>query len=113
MTRALETTQSELTTLRKEVVAQRELLNSRKSRKSGKRIALKGRFVFSTQEVLEVVQQAEAETAAKKTRKRKRERSNSIEREEQEDSISQNHSSDSEGDCIIVAASRSIQDVEE
>ena len=50
MTRALERTQSERTTLYKEVAAQRELLNNRKSRAKDKRIASNGRFVFSTHE---------------------------------------------------------------
>lgn len=85
----------------------------RKSRGGGKRIALKGRFVFSTQEVLEVVQQAKAKTAAKKSRKRRRGRSISLEREDHKEHLLQNHSSDSEESCIILAASRAIIDAEE
>jgi hypothetical protein len=52
MTRALETTQSELVTIRKELAEQRVLLQTRKTRKTGKRVKLKGRFVFSSREVL-------------------------------------------------------------
>jgi hypothetical protein len=37
--------------------------------KKGERIALKGRFVSSTQEVLKVVEEAEVEVAARKTRR--------------------------------------------
>lgn len=48
MTRALETTQSALVTIQKELTEQRELLQTRKARKTGKRVKLKGRFVFST-----------------------------------------------------------------
>jgi hypothetical protein len=48
MSRAYELTHTELTTVRKENKAQRELLQMRKNRKKGKRISLKGRFVFST-----------------------------------------------------------------
>ena len=64
MTRALETTQSELVTLRKRVAEQDEVLRTRKSSKKGKRVALKGKFEFSTQEVLGIVKAAEEETAA-------------------------------------------------
>ena len=103
MTRALETTQSELITIRKELTEQRELLQTRKKRKKGKRVALKGRFVFSTQEVLDIVKEAEEETAAKKSRKRPRKRSISVEIEEDEGDELENVSSDSESDCIIVA----------
>ena len=49
---------SENTTLRAEVAKQGELLHIRKNRTKGKCIALKGRSVFSTQEVLEVAKEA-------------------------------------------------------
>ena len=42
-----EATCSKNATLRKETKEQRELLKIRKNRSSGKRVALKGRFVFS------------------------------------------------------------------
>ena len=69
MTRAFETTQSELTTIRKELTEQRELLQTRKKRKKGKRVALKRKFVFTTKEVLDIVKAVEANIAAKKSRK--------------------------------------------
>lgn len=102
MTRALETTQSELTTIRKELAEQRELLQARKKRKKGKRVALKGKFVFTTQEVLDIVKEAEAETAAKKSRKQPRKRSIRVEIEGDEEDELENMSSDSESNCIIV-----------
>jgi hypothetical protein len=106
MTRALETTQSELVTIRKELAEQRELLQTRKKRKTGKRVKLKGRFVFSTAEVLGIAKEAEEATAAKKGRKRRRKRSISAEIEEDIENILEIVSSDSESDCIIVAAKR-------
>ena len=48
---------------------QDELLRTRKVRKTGKRVALKGRFVFSTKEVLEIARQAEEESRGKKSKK--------------------------------------------
>jgi hypothetical protein len=103
MTRAFEITQSELTTIRKELAEQRDLLQTRKKRKIGKRVGLKGKFVFTTQEVLDIVKVAEEETAAKKSRKRPRKRSISVEIEEDEEDDIENIPSDSESDCIIVA----------
>jgi hypothetical protein len=79
MTRAFEATQSELTTLRKRIAEQDELLRTRKAREKGKRVALKGRFMFSTEEVLQIAREAEEETAATKGRRRPRKRPVSVE----------------------------------
>ena len=48
---ALESTQSELATLRKRVDKQEQPLHPGKLRETGKRVALEGNFEFSTQEV--------------------------------------------------------------
>ena len=63
MTHALETAQSEVALLRKRLANAESLLQARKQRKKGKRIALKGKFVFSTQEVLNIAKQAKLEAA--------------------------------------------------
>jgi hypothetical protein len=70
LTQASEAMCSKITTLRKENVKQRELLQTRKKRNTSKRVALKGKFVFSTQEVLEIAREAEKATKEKTTRKR-------------------------------------------
>ena len=103
MSRAFEATQSELITLRKRIAEQDKLLRTRKARKKGKRVALKGRFVFTTEEVLQIAREAEEETAAKKGRRRPPKRSVSVEIEENEENVLEDVSSDSESDCIIVA----------
>ena len=59
--------------------------------------------MFTTQEVLNIVKEAEAETATKKGRKRPRRRSISVEIEEYNGDELENVSSDSESDCIVVA----------
>ena len=106
MTRFTELANSENVALRKQVKEQEELLNTRKIRTKGKRVALKGRFVFSTQEVLEIAEAAEAETAKRRTRKgphkRKAEEINKNEIEE----VLGNSSSESDHDCIVVAMRR-------
>lgn len=105
-TSALEKSNSENTLLRKQNSEQRELLKTRKKRTKGKRVALQGKFVFNTEEILEVVRKAEAETAKKKTRKRKRNASPTPELEDIIEDVPEQEDSDSEGSCIDVALRR-------
>jgi hypothetical protein len=103
---AFERTTSEVAILRKENTEFRELLRIRKKRKKGKRVAIKGKFVFNTQEILELVEEAEAETSKRKLKKKRTTRATTPEIEsEQEEDIEENIS-ESGSDCIIVASSR-------
>jgi hypothetical protein len=102
LTRAFEATCSKNTALRKENTEQRELLQTRKKRNTGKRVALKGKFVFSTQEVLEIAREAEKATAEKGTRTRRRKVPTGEKIEQQEDEVIENRSGDSDSDCIVV-----------
>jgi hypothetical protein len=102
---ALERTYSENLLLRKENAEARTLLRVRKECKTGKRVAIKGKFVFNTQEILEVVEKAEAE-AAKKAKKKRTVGSRTSEIESEVDEAPEDSSSDSDDDCIIVAARR-------
>jgi len=102
MSRAFETTQSENVTLRQQLKEAEALLSTRKIRKTGKRVALKGRFVFSTQEVLKMVEEAEAETAAKQSRKRPRKPKGSHEIDIVDDDVLEQSSGQSDSDCIVV-----------
>ena len=106
MTQVLQATQSENVMLRRELAEARALLRSRKSRKSGKRVALQGKFVFSTQEVFEIAKQAEVNSAAKRGRKRPRTAAVDAELSVGEDEVLEAMCDDSESDCIIVAGSR-------
>jgi hypothetical protein len=104
MTQAYESTHSELVIARKRLAEQDELLRARKRRTTGKRVALKGKFVFSTEEVLEIARQAEADTAARSAKRPTRKRTiNAITRTEEEDII-ENESEQSDSDCIVVAS---------
>jgi hypothetical protein len=106
LTSTLEKSNSERTLLRKENKEQRELLERRKERTKGKRIAIKGKFVFNTREILEIVEKAEAEASTKKSRKRRRTTSPPLEIEDEEDKDIENLESEEESDCIIVASRR-------
>lgn len=106
MTRAFEITNSENVTLRKQVEEQAELLNIRKTRTKGKRIALKGKFVFSTQEVLEIAKAAESETSKKRTTSQPRKRKIAETNEGEEGRELDVTYSDSDSDCIVVTVRR-------
>jgi hypothetical protein len=109
MTHVLETTQSENVLLRKQLADTQALLRKRKERKNGKRVALKGRFVFSTQEVLDIAKAAEAETANRKTKNKTKKSAELLLDRKNDDNEIEIECSDSEGSCITVAALRSCQ----
>jgi hypothetical protein len=104
---ALERTSSENALLRRELTEARELLRVRKERKEGKRVAIKGKFVFNTQEILELIEEAEVEASKGKTKKRLTTKVITPEIEEEEEEGIEEDVSESESDCIIVASSRS------
>jgi hypothetical protein len=103
---ALERTTSENALLRKENAEYRELLRVLKERKKGKRVAIKGKFVFNTQEMLELVKKAEAEASKRKAKKRRTIKATTPEIEEEEEEDIKEDISESESDCIVVASSR-------
>jgi hypothetical protein len=79
----------------------------RKERKKGKRVAIKGKFVFNTQEILELIEEAEVEASKGKTKKRLTTKVITPEIEEEEEEGIEEDVSESKSDCIIVASSRS------
>ncbi|KXL50476.1 MAG: hypothetical protein FE78DRAFT_85018 [Acidomyces sp. 'richmondensis'] len=93
ITCTLKIAQSEVALLRKWLTDTESLPQARKQRKKGKRIALKGKFVFSTQE--------------KKPKKKVKEgaKATIIDNNKEEDI--EIVFSDSDSDCIVVAATRS------
>lgn len=97
----------ENTLLRKENTEFRELLRVRKERKKGKRVVVKGKFVFNTKEILELVEEVEAEALKGKSKKRRMTRAKTPEIEEEEEEGIEESIYESESDCIIVASSRS------
>jgi hypothetical protein len=81
-------------------------LRVRKERKIGKRVAIKGKSVFNTQEILETVEKAEVEAVKKKAKKKRTVGSRNPEIESEVDEALEDSSSDFDDDCIIVAARR-------
>ena len=99
---------SEAALLRRENADYRELLRVRKERKKGKRVVVKGKFIFNTREIPELVEEAEAEASKRKTKKRRTTRGTTPEIEEEEEEDIEEDISESESDCIIVASSRLV-----
>jgi hypothetical protein len=85
----------------------RELLRVRKESNKGKHVAIKGKFIFNTKEVLELVEEAEAEVSKKKSKKRQTTKAIIPETNEEEEEDIKDDTSESESNCIIVASSRS------
>ena len=78
----------------------------RKERKKGKRVVVKGKFVFNIKEILELFEEAEVEASKGKSKKGRIAKPITLEIEdEQEEGIEENIS-ESESDCIIVASRR-------
>ncbi|KYG39858.1 hypothetical protein M433DRAFT_9751, partial [Acidomyces richmondensis BFW] len=96
-----------LITIQKQLAEQQELLRKRKNRTTSKRVKLKGRFVFSTAEVLQIAKEAEEATAAKKAGRKRKARPISLEIEDEVEDLLNSNPSDSGSDCIVVANTRS------
>jgi hypothetical protein len=106
MTQLVESQNAELTILRKELQECRELLQTRKKRTKGKRIKLQGEFVFSTEEVLKIVREAEEKPKEKRPRGQPRKRPiEEVEEVEEEEEVEKS-SSESELDVIHCVARR-------
>lgn len=83
-----------------------KLLRARQQRKNGKRIKLKDKYVFSTQEVLEIAKEAEVQASHKKSRRQPCKPINSVKIGSDEEEVLENGSSEYESDCIVVAMCR-------
>ena len=92
--------------LRKRLADAEALLRARQQRKNGKRIKLKDKYVFSTQEVLEIAKEAELQASHKKSRRQPRKPIDSVKIDSDEEEVLENGSSEYESDCIVVAMSR-------
>jgi hypothetical protein len=104
---AFERIVSEIGLLRKENSEYKELLRVRRERKKGKRVAIKGKFIFNTKEILELVEEAEAEALKGKLKKKRIARAEALEIEDEREEGIEESIYKSESDCIIVASSRS------
>ncbi|ODQ70194.1 hypothetical protein LIPSTDRAFT_58111 [Lipomyces starkeyi NRRL Y-11557] len=106
MTQLGESQNAELTILRKELQECKELLQTRKKRTKGKRIKLHGEFVFSTEEVLKIVREAEEKPNAKRPRGRPRKLPIEEVDKLEEDEEVENSSIESELDLVDCVARR-------
>jgi len=82
------------------------MLQTQKDQTTSKQIVLKGRFVFSMQEVLNIAREAEKATVEKKLRIQQCKQPTVITVKQQEDKVIEDISSNSDSDCIIVQLHR-------
>jgi hypothetical protein len=104
---ALKRTISKNALLRKENTEYRELLRVRKERKKGKRVTIKGKFVFNIKEVLELVEEVEVEASKRKSKKRRTTKAIIPETDKEEEEDIKDNISESKSNYIIIASSRS------
>lgn len=88
--------------LQRESNDQRELLSKRREHKTGKRIALKGKFVFTTEEVVRLAHEAEEASKQKKTNKSRKKRRIEPAIDVKVEEVLLDADSDSEEDCILM-----------
>ena len=91
-----------ITTMREELKQKDDLLNAHKKCKTGKRIVIKKKFVFTTEEILQLMKKAEAENAIKKMRKKPRKHPIQEVLEDNEDETLENEDNSSDFDCIVL-----------
>ncbi|RAL64238.1 hypothetical protein DID88_002130 [Monilinia fructigena] len=96
MTRLVESQNAEIALLRKQLADAQEVIETRKKRTKGKRVKLQGQFVFSSEEVLKMVREAEEKPKEKKPRGRPRKRPIEELEEETEEEEPDSSSSDLE-----------------
>ena len=99
----IEFTHTKLITTQRKLKSAKEILNTRKKRTKNKKVALKSKFVFSTQKILNIARTAEAKTKTKKKHKQPRKHTIDEALDEKKAEILKNVSSSSDSDCIIVA----------
>ena len=92
--------------MRKELKQQRKLFETRKKCSKNKRIALQGKFVFMTEEVLQIAKKTKSVSATKSAQKWPRKRPIQAVLDNEEEEMLDNNSNGSDSDCIIVATRR-------
>lgn len=103
MARGFERLHTEMVTMIQERDAQRQLLEARKKRKTGKRVMLQNMFVFSTPEVLKITIEAESSSAKKKRRGELADDLQTPKVSSGDDQYIDNSEIESEGGVIVVA----------
>ena len=94
---------AELIIVWKKFKSTKKIFSTRKKCTKSKRITLEGKFVFFTQEVLDIARATEAETEVKKRCKRPRKRAINELLDEKEIEVVETESQSSDSDCIVVA----------
>lgn len=92
--------------MRKELGDTQQLLSTRVKKPRGKRVKLDGTFIFSKQNIIEILREAEAKTVKKKQNKQRKSLSMVLEISDDEASMLEGGPVESDDDCIIVATTK-------
>jgi hypothetical protein len=103
MARGFERLHTEKIIIVQERDAQRQLLEARKKRKTGERVMLQNKFVFSTPEVLKITMEAESSSAKKKRRAKVKHAVQATAISPEDDVHMEDSDIESEGSVIVVA----------
>lgn len=107
LTKVVESTQSELVTIRQQLAGTQALLRTRKGRKRGNRVSLQGKHVFGKEEVHEIAEQAEERTAVKNAHSRRNTPSITKQLRREVPDVSKSDVSEAESNCDVVARRKS------
>ena len=92
--------------LRKRLSDAESPLSARKQRKTGKRVSLKDRYVFSIQELLDFAREAELQTSNRKVRRPRHKMLQSGKLDSEDEEVIESRSSDDESDSLVLASLR-------
>ncbi|KFZ24937.1 hypothetical protein V502_00572 [Pseudogymnoascus sp. VKM F-4520 (FW-2644)] len=106
VTRMAETQNTELIILRKQLQEKEELLQAQKAHTRGKKVRLEGKFVYSTQDVLDVAREVESKPVAKRPCGRLYKRPIKEVKEEEEVEVLENSLSTSDNELVDYVARR-------
>ena len=90
-------------TMHKELKQQKKFLETRKKCSKNRKIALQNKFVFTTEEMLQIAKETKSINATKNAQKWPRKRPIQAVLDNEEKKMLNNNSNGSDSDCIIVA----------
>ena len=93
-------------TMHKKLKQQKKLFEACKKHSKNKKIALQSKFVFTTEEILQITKKTKSINATKSAQKWPRKRPIQAVLDNEEEKMLNNNSNGSDSDCIIVATRR-------
>ena len=99
-----ETIYNKMITMHKELKQQQKMFNAHKKHSKNKKITLQNRFMFTTEEILQIIKKTKSINATKSVQKWPQKCPIQTILENDKNNMPNSKSSNSDSDCIIVAA---------